>query len=268
MNYQHIYHAGNSADVIKHAVLFSVLNSLKKKETPFCFIDTHAGSGSYDLNSTQAMKTGEAKQSGGVLDLLKHQNQNKDKNNKNTESLPEFISVYLTYVNGLLSQNNIYPGSPWIADALSRPQDQLILNELHPEACRLLKRLFKARTNVAIHQRDAYEFLPAVLPPAKSFNIKRACILIDPPYERTDEAHAVAHALALALEKFPQGVYLIWEPITSKKPVWRPTPKMASILKKHPNYKNMDFLTKNSEGLEGLIGSHLLILNPPYGAMV
>lgn len=253
MNYEHRYHAGNFADVIKHSVLSLILESLCQKESSFCFIDTHAGAGCYDLNSEEAEKTQEAQE--GILKLWADPNP------------PDVLKSYLNILQSVplnstekLSQ---YPGSPWIADQFCRRDDLMILNELHPEACRLLKRQFNARDKVYMHQRNAYEFLPAVLPPAQ----KRGLILIDPPFEEKDEELQMAKALELALKKFSNGVYLLWFPITGRDPVWRLSSKLESVMK---NFKYLNAYLRlaradslSSEKL-GLMGTGLVIINPPY----
>ncbi len=251
MNYQHSYHAGNFADVIKHAVLSLILDAFHQKESPFCFIDTHAGAGCYDITSEHAQKTQEAEE--GILKLLQD------------PKPPELLSSYLKVVRAAqLNPHNPtitqYPGSPWVADQWCRREDVMVLNELHPESCRLLKRQFNARSNVYIHQREAYEFLPGVLPPKQ----KRGLILIDPPFEKPDEEHLLTQGLERALEKFPQGVYLLWFPLTSRNPIWKPVPKLYGILKSHKTLTvTLRFTSLRSEEI-GLIGTSLVLINPPY----
>ncbi len=310
MNYQHSFHAGNFADVLKHAVLVSVLPSFHQKETPFCFIDTHAGAGCYDITAVPAQKTGEAKE--GILKLLAAQfvpatpatPATQDSQNSQEFSLahqnkitrvPLALKNYFDLVQKAqidpttalsdLHKITQYPGSPWLADMFCRAQDEIILNELHSETCRLLKRQFSSRDNVFVHQQDAYEFMSSVLPPIK---IKRGLVLIDPPFERRDEEHAIAHALEKAHHVFPHGMYMIWFPLTRKHPVFNPTPKLQAVLrsprwlgkKLSLNFRikalsagsmgsmgaisSMNYLNGDVLEEKGLIGSQLIIINPPY----
>ena len=256
MNYQHSYHAGNFADVIKHSVLTLVLESFVQKNTPFCFIDTHAGAGCYDITSEHSEKTQEAAE--GILKLLADE-----------ANIPELLKSYLEGIKKAQldqTKNNKskvsqYPGSPWVADRFCRGQDRMILNELHPEAARLLKRQFNSRDTAFVHERDAYEFLLGVLPPKE----KRGIILIDPPFEKKDEEHLIAHAMEKALPRFTQGVYLIWFPLTGKHPVWTATPKLQTVLKSAKTLRvNIRLNSLRSSEEEGLIGTSLLVINPPY----
>lgn len=196
MNYQHIYHAGNCADVLKHSILILLLESLQKKDKGFSYIDTHAGKGVYDLRSAAANKTQEYKQ--GIAQV------------KGRSKNPGLVK-YSSIIDQLNKNNDLrwYPGSPWIAQAMQRPQDQLILNELHPSEYEELQGLFSREKNVSVHHRDAYEFLPAILPP----DLRRGLILIDPPFEKKDELQQIQNVLDKCFEKWPQGIYMIWLPL-------------------------------------------------------
>lgn len=156
------------------------------------------------------------------------------------------------------SELQIYPGSPFIAEKLLRQQDQIILNELHPEEYGALKKSFSHYANVSIHQRNAYEFLPAVIPPAT----KRGLVLIDPPYEKTDEAESILKLLDKSLQKWPQGIYLIWLPI--KDTDWE---SFYQHLKKY-NIERILITECEWENLtvdrEKLKGSSLVIINAPW----
>ena len=291
MNYQHSFHAGNFADVLKHAVLTGVLPAFHQKETPFVFIDSHAGAGCYDITSDPAQRTGEAKD--GILKLLAAQI-----DPEKTKKIPGVLKAYLHLIQKAqidpsidlteISKITQYPGSPWIADMFCRAQDEIILNELHGESCRLLKRQFSSRANAFVHQQDAYEFLSSVLPPK---NIKRGLVLIDPPFERPDEEHAIAHALEKIHHVFPHGMIMIWFPLTKRHPVFTPAPKLQAVLrsprwlgKKISLSFRVKALSSGSMGSmgsigysqyaqnpqanlaeeKGLIGSQLIIINPPY----
>lgn len=201
MNYRHAYHAGNFADVLKHAVLVGLIEALKQKQTPFCYLDTHAGAGRYDLHGTEAQKTREAVD--GVLRLL------------DAPRLPSCVHVYLNLVRAL---NNgraggdlaVYPGSPLLATLLMREQDRAQLCELQGDEAQALRELFRGDARVAVHDRDGYAALRALLPPKE----RRGLVLIDPPFEaQEDEFRAIEAALGDALQRWPTGLYAVWYPI-------------------------------------------------------
>ncbi|HXP96385.1 MAG TPA: 23S rRNA (adenine(2030)-N(6))-methyltransferase RlmJ [Telmatospirillum sp.] len=246
MNYRHAYHAGNFADVVKHAALTLVLDHLCKKETPFCVVDTHAGVGCYDLKSVEAEKTGES--TDGIARLL------------GGAPLPSSFDSYLNAlraVNPDWPQLRFYPGSPCIARALLRPNDRLALVELHPEDVRALKREFARDPQVGVHADDAYTALKALLPPKE----RRGLVLIDPPFEVKDEFQRVAKGLSQALRRWPTGIYGVWYPIKDPEPVERflgeivnlGRPCLTSELFRYPPDDPLRFN-----------GSGLLLVNPPW----
>jgi 23S rRNA (adenine2030-N6)-methyltransferase len=202
MNYRHAFHAGNFADVFKHTILIGLLQALREKPAPFCYLDTHAGAGRYDLRSAEAAKTQEAH--AGVARLLGAQ----------TRSPP--LRTYLDLIAALNLPGHsgdaiaIYPGSPLIASHLLRESDRAVLCELQPDEAAALKTLFAGDTRVGVHQRDGYAALPALLPPKE----RRGLVLIDPPFEAQDaEFRAIEAALQAAQVRWPTGIYAIWYPI-------------------------------------------------------
>ncbi len=201
MNYRHAYHAGNFADVLKHIVLVACIESMKAKQTPFCYVDTHAGAGRYDLGGIEAQKTGESHD--GVKRLF------------NAERLPTLIHAYLNLVRSQGQDHGgtpegFYPGSPAIAAALLRDQDRLQLCELQDLEYAQLRNLFKNDSRVAVHQRDGYQALKALLPPKE----KRGLVLIDPPFEaQAEEFRLIERSLRHAMDRWPTGVFAIWYPI-------------------------------------------------------
>ncbi|MBU0455622.1 MAG: 23S rRNA (adenine(2030)-N(6))-methyltransferase RlmJ [Pseudomonadota bacterium] len=203
MNYRHIFHAGNFADVFKHCLLILLTQSLSKKETPFCYLDTHAGIGLYDLTSPEAQKTKEYEN--GVSRIL------------SLEQAPPIIKTFQNIIQNMNAHErtaceafpHFYPGSPSFVRALLRPQDRMILVELHPEDVKSLKQFFRKDSQTAVHHNDGYQAIKAFLPPKE----KRGLILIDPPFEKTDEFQNIIKAMKTAYRKFPTGVYAIWYPI-------------------------------------------------------
>lgn len=203
MNYRHYYHAGNFADVFKHVLLLSLIQSLQKKDTAFCYLETHAGLGFYDLESELAQKNPEYLQ--GIVRLL------------GQSAVPEIIRTYLEIVQSIdpntsnLTAETLryYPGSPLIARYLLRSQDRIILSELHPDDSMALKNLFKHDRQVAVHHADGYQSLKAFLPPKE----KRGLVFIDPPFEKKDDWQQIIAALTLSLRRWRNGMYAIWYPL-------------------------------------------------------
>lgn len=246
MNYRHIYHAGNFTEVVKHSVLALIIEYLRQKSAGFCYIDTHAGEGIYDLTSLEAQKTGEA--AAGVQRLIQQP--------QHPDSLRSYLQILKPYQ--LHQQLTQYPGSPVFAYQLLRSQDQMILNEYHSQICQQLKQNFAGKSRVAIHQRDAYEFLPAVVPPL----IARGLVLIDPPFEQKDENEKIQLMLEKAVKKWMHGIYMIWYPITNLRS-WRWQAVVSRLPVKDYLVAELT-IAVNPLDTKGLLGCRLLIINPPW----
>jgi 23S rRNA (adenine2030-N6)-methyltransferase len=249
MNYRHAYHAGNFADCLKHAALVAVLTHLRKKETPFVFIDTHAGRGVYDLGGEEARKTGEAKD--GILRLLT--------GNPLEGTLARYTALVREEGEGR------YPGSPLIAAKLLRKQDRLVAIEKHAQEHEALAALLKRYRNCRAVLGDGYAELKKLLPPPE----RRGCILIDPPFEAPDEFKQATRALVDAHMRFPKGVYLFWYPAKEKAALEATIGELANagvipVMK-------IEFDTGGSAApaAEGrgpkLTAAGLLAVNPPLG---
>ena len=247
MNYRHAFHAGNHADVLKHIVLLALIEALKRKDTPFFVLDTHAGRGQYLLQGEEAGKTGEAL--GGIFRLFV------------LHGLPALVQRYLKRVQ---ADNPVgalvsYPGSPLLAAQAMREQDRLAACELQPEEARALAALFRNDDRVGVHQRDGYGAMKALLPPKE----KRGLVLIDPPFEAQEaEFDTVLAALKEALARWPTGIYALWYPIKQRRtlnPFFR---KAAHLPCKSSLF--VELLVRPDESPLRLNGSGLLILNPPY----
>jgi len=242
VNYRHGYHAGNFADVVKHLALVAILLHLRKKDTAFAVVDSHAGRGTYDLAGTEAGKTGESL--GGIARLA-------DLWGK----MPEALSTYLSLVRD--AGDNSYPGSPLIAAQLLRPQDRLTAIEKHPEEFAVLKEVLAPFRNAAAEQADGYQRAVRLLPPPS----RRGLVLMDPPFESPDEFSALAQAVRDATHKFANGIYLIWYPIKSQADADAFTGEaMAGGIAKAIS---IDTKVPAPEGK--LNRSGLLVVNPPYG---
>ncbi len=252
LSYQHAYHAGNFADVLKHTVLCQVLVYLRKKDKPFYFHDTHAGRGFYDLTQPMAQKTGEFHQG---IERLWH-----------LENIPEACLPYMNALRSFNDDNKLryYAGSSLLAQQLMRKHDRLVANELHPQEFQCLEKQAKLRRAAAlprlrVSQDDGFSALKAALPPAEH----RGVVLIDPSYELLSDDKAVVQALAEALKRFATGVYLLWYPIVELKR----TQKLVAAVKKLPSNEllQVELLLRepDAEG-HGMAGSGLLVLNPPW----
>src|SRR5579862_8443797 len=206
MNYRHAYHAGCFSDVVKHVALLGLIASLLRKDTPFCYIDTHAGRGYYDLFSEFASKTKEYL--GGIEKIIEHANP------------PPLVKAYLNCIHQLnneLSQSqyaslHYYPGSPMIVRHFLRPHDRVIACELQSEEYQALRTLCAGDKQMTAHHMDGFVSLKSLLPPQE----RRGLVLIDPPYENPDEFTRIVQSLPLAIKKWETGIYAIWYPIKEK----------------------------------------------------
>ena len=210
LSYQHIFHAGNHADILKHCVLIQVLNSLNKKDKPYTFFDTHAASGLYDLKDNRSLKTGEAGR--GIMALTGEEKARSDSDNP----LPLLLQSYLDFVNPYIADSR-YPGSPEIERSFMRGQDKLILSELHPQEIENLRENIKtARVNspaVQIHKRNGWEMLNALTPPAS----KRGAVLIDPSYEESTDYAQAADTITAVHKKWTNGIIMLWYPLLAHR---------------------------------------------------
>lgn len=244
MNYRHAYHAGSFADVFKHIILVALTQSFLRKATPFCYLDTHAGMGCYDLFSKEAQKSKEFEL--GISKLILQKNP------------PELIKDYLKCISKNNIAKNNYPGSPLIVRHFLRPTDRMILSELHAKDYRHLKKCFADDKQVATHHQDAYLSLKAFLPPKE----RRGFVLIDPPYEKSDEYSQLLTALPDALHRWETGCYALWYPLKNQTVITR----FLETLKKkihHPILiTELSIYPDNTEF--SLNGCGMLIINPPW----
>ncbi|MCM2449955.1 23S rRNA (adenine(2030)-N(6))-methyltransferase RlmJ [Agrobacterium vitis] len=249
MNYRHIYHAGNFADVLKHAVLARLVIYLQQKDKAFRVLDTHAGIGLYDLSSDESQKTGAWL--GGIGKLLEAEL---------TPAAAEVLQPYLDVVRALNPDGGLtrYPGSPKLARDLFRPQDRLSAMELHPDDCRTLSRLFEGDYQARITELDGWLALGAHLPPKE----KRGIVLVDPPFELDGEYERLVDGLARAYRRFSAGVYCLWYPIKKGAPIaaFHEALKETGI----PKMLCAELSVKSDRDLTGLSGSGLIIVNPPF----
>jgi 23S rRNA (adenine2030-N6)-methyltransferase len=240
MNYRHLFHAGNHADVFKHAVLTLVLEHLRGKPQPFAVLDTHAGVGAYDLTSEGAQKTREFEEGVGLVF------------GRELASAPAYCAL-LREMNpeGLAT----YPGSPEIVRLLLRGEDRLIACELHPDDVQALRARYRGDRRVSVHHRDGYEAARALTPPPE----RRGLVLIDPPFEQKDETQRLAAALAAGLRKWPNGIFMAWYPVKDGQI----GDALAAAGAAFPKTLRAEFLAYPRDGVQ-MAGGGLLICNAPW----
>lgn len=249
MNYRHSFHAGNSADVVKHSLLIALVRALQQKPGALTLIDTHAGCGLYDLNSEEAGRTGECTQ--GVLRAFADPNPLLD----DYRAAVEAVNVGQVVNAGAAPK--LYPGSPRILAQLMRPQDFLILNEKHPEDAHALRGAMRD-TSAAVHERDAYELWLAMVPTRSP----RGVVVVDPPYEQTDERARITATLAAACRKWAHGVTVVWYPL-KERPMhaqWKHQLRKLGI----PKFLCIEHWLYDSDQPGIYNGAGLFIVNPPY----
>ena len=247
MNYRHSFHAGNSADVVKHCLLIALVQALQQKPSALTLIDTHAGCGIYDLHGEEAGRTGEAAQ--GVVRAFADRN-----------PLLNDYRAAVTAVNDGADDGlgpRLYPGSPRILAQLLRSQDALILNEKHPEDAYALRGAMRG-TAAAVHERDAYELWLAMLPTRSP----RGVVVVDPPYEQTDERARITATLAAAMRKWGHGVTVIWYPLKDRPAHERWKQQLGKL--GIPKLLNVEHWLYDADQPGIYNGAGLFIVNPPY----
>lgn len=242
LSYQHAYHAGNAADLHKHAVLAGLLAQLTAKPRGITYLETHAGRGLYDLAAPEAKKTGEAEQGIGRI-------------------APDPEGPYGRALAVVRARHGAtaYPGSPLIARHLLRPQDRMILMELHPAEHAALRRALPPADAegpaVAIHRRDGWEGVLALTPPRP----RRGLVLVDPSWEVKEEYERAVTVLLRLLARWPEAVILVWYPLLAARRHERLVAGLASL----PHLRDEVTIIGRKDGMTG---SGLLLLNAPHGS--
>lgn len=246
MNYRHDFHAGNFADVFKHAVLTRILLYLQRKPAPFRVIDTHAGSGRYDLAGDAAGRTSEWRGGIGRLDP-----------STMSAAARALLAPYWDRVAPAVRGGAAYPGSPALALALTRPFDRMIFCERHPAALKALKACVGRDRRAKIIDLDGYTGLTAFIPPVE----RRGVVLIDPPFEAEDEFDRLTAALLGAHAKWRDGILMAWYPIKTRLGAER----MSAALAAHvPDVLRLEMRLEAASADGRLADNGLLIVNPPY----
>jgi 23S rRNA (adenine2030-N6)-methyltransferase len=249
MNYRHAFHAGNHGDVLKHIVLTRVLVYFKQKQQGFALLDSHAGIGQYDLTAPEAFKTGEWQS--GIAKLLAA---------SRDPATSDLIASYLDVVRAMNADGRLshYPGSPELALRLLRPQDRLLLNELHPQDHATLLARYAHHAGVNVSHIDATVAVKAALP----FPEKRGVVLIDPAFEVTDETERVAQMVKYALKRMAHACLLVWYPVTSRR--FAEAFCAGLNLEHAKSALRLELCVREAVEGGGLAGSGVVIVNPPW----
>ncbi len=254
MNYRHGFHAGNFADVFKHAMLARILVYLTRKDAPLRYIDTHAGAGRYDLASEAAKRSPEWRD--GVARIVKA---------RPPAEIATLLRPYLDAIGPCDDDGRpaSYPGSPALAQSLLRRQDRLALCEAHPEERQALVAALGRDRRLSIVATDGYVALNAYVPPKE----RRGLVLIDPPFEEPDESARVESALAGALTNWPRGIYALWRPIKDEREDARFLNAVAAI--GAPNMLRLEIdvgpIAPGPHSPAPLRRTGLIVVNPAFG---
>lgn len=256
MNYRHAFHAGNFADVLKHVVLALCLEHLKRKDTPFAVIDTHAGIGAYDLTSDAARRSPEWQAGIGRVMAA-------DRPAGVERVLAPLLRVIKAMNDG--ADLTAYPGSPEVSARLIRAADRVHLCELHEADSKTLDKRYALNARVKVEQRDGYKALKALLPPRE----KRGLVLIDPPFESRDEFVRLAEGAMKGLERWPTGTFIFWRPMKDLWSLDRFDEGLAEWLVTERNVEpeailRADMWVRDLESEGKLAGAGLVIINPPH----
>jgi 23S rRNA (adenine2030-N6)-methyltransferase len=247
MNYRHAFHAGNFADVMKHALLARLIDYLKRKDAPFRVIDTHAGIGLYDLQADEATRTGEWIDGVGRLS---------EPFSPEVEALLAPYRAVLAAVRARHGET-AYPGSPAIAREMLRPGDRGIAVELHPADHATLAERFAAAPTLKVMHLDGWTALHALVPPRE----RRGLVLVDPPFETPGEMERLPAELLKALRKWPTGIYAGWYPIKDARAVDR---ALAPLRDAPRPALRIELMIDRPDDPTRLNGCGLVVINPPW----
>jgi len=254
MNYRHAFHAGGFADVVKHIVLVRILTYLHEKPAPFRVIDSHAGSGLYDLTDEQARRGGEWLT--GIARLMQA---------RFSQTAASLVKPYLDIVRAFNPHGPLqaYPGSPLIARAMLRPQDRITACEIEPAARKALIDALRKDAQARVVDLDGWVALPAFVPP----NERRGLVLVDPPFEASDEFDRLADGFNSAFSKWPTGVYLLWYPAKSRRAsdqLARQVAQTTASVRPERTCLRLEFSVAPQAVDSALTSCGLLIVNPPW----
>ena len=242
LSYQHGYHAGNLADVHKHALLAWMLDYMTAKPKPMSYLETHAGRGLYDLGSVEARKTGEAAQ--GIA------------------RAEHWFAVDHPYRRALSAVRTrqgaqAYPGSPVLAGELLRFEDSLTLAELHPQESAALRDAVAPYPAVVV-ARDGWAEALSRTPPEP----RRGLLLCDPSYEVKEDYRTIPDIVAKLHRRWGVGVLVLWYPILTDG---RHAPMLRDLERALPDGWRHEVRFPPAREGHGMVGSGLFVVNPPYG---
>jgi 23S rRNA (adenine2030-N6)-methyltransferase len=252
VNYRHAFHAGNYADVLKHALLVGLLRALQRKDRGFLYLDTHAGRGSYDLSVADWGDTQERRPEWpeGIGRLWPR------------ADAPAPVAEYLGLVRAfdrargnLGPEPRFYPGSPRLAALLARPQDRLEFWEAQGPEADALRRELDGEPRAAVREGDGFGAIKACLPPRE----RRALVLVDPPYEAPDEGQVVARSVEEGLRRLPDAVVALWYPLTARA---RPERALAWIERARRPALAVELVVDPDAAR--MTGCGVAVLNPPW----
>jgi len=248
MNYRHAFHAGNFADVHKHAVLARILLHLRQKPAAFRVIDTHAGAGRYDLLGPEPSRGGEWRE--GIAPIW----------HAGEGTAQDLLAPYLETVAALNADGKlrVYPGSPLIVAKLLRRHDRLIACELEPGAAAALAAALRGDPRAKTLAIDGWTALRAYVPPKE----RRGLVLVDPPFEEAQDFMRQSTALASAHRKWPTGIYMLWYPIKDRAAPDRLTRRLQQLAV--PKMLRCELSLSPPRADAGLLGSGLIVVNPPF----
>jgi 23S rRNA (adenine2030-N6)-methyltransferase len=248
MNYRHAFHAGNFADVVKHATLARIVAYLKEKPAAFRVIDTHAGAGLYDLSGPEASRTGEWREGIGKVAAAAF-----------APAVRDLLAPYLDAVESFNRGGalQLYPGSPALVRGWLRPQDRMVVCEREPKAANALAAAMQGDRRIKAVAIDGYMALNAYVPPPE----RRGLVLIDPPFEQADEFDRLGQALSAAHRKWPGGVYVLWYPIKDARAIAAFARRLAGL--SIARILRVEF-SLPARGDDRLRGSGLIVVNPPW----
>lgn len=250
LSYRHGFHAGNHADMLKHMTVCLIMRSLLEKDKPFTVVDTHAGSGLYDLHSGFARKNSEFNTGWEKI----------KENERLQELVPEFFeTVEKAQQEPDANTGYMYPGSPFFEYSLSRSSDSIFLNDTHPSEFESLLQIFKRKRNVRVELRQCLETINALLPPIK----RRGLILIDPPYEREIEYRQTVEAVKKGLARFEQGIYAVWYPVLGR--MHDHSKNLTQAMKRlNRPLLQVELCVSEQQEEFGMCGSGMLVINYPF----
>lgn len=252
LSYRHAFHAGNHADVLKHAIVTELLSYLTQKDKPFWYIDTHAGAGLYALDRGYAAKKSEFET--GIAPLWRAAAEGR--------AMPPLLQAYLAQVRELNADGQLrhYPGSPWLAWSLLREQDRLRLFELHSTEIQVLRDNFRgAGRRVMLYDGDGFTGIKAILPPAP----RRALVLIDPSYEDKQDYARTVQCVRESLQRFATGTYAIWYPQVQRREALQLPVQLKALNVGSWLHATLTVKHPVAGGL-GLHGSGMFVINPPW----